>query len=248
MHAFRSPLRSLLAGGIVLLAALALPAQAQNQPIDLTGGAALKKDSGKAKAGAPDPQSTQAIALTPQQIVQRANAYFNGMDSFAGDFVQTNEDGRRYKGKLIVVRPGKMRFDYAPPARILILSDGSTVAVVDERLRTKDRYPIGQTPLKFLLQDQINLSRDTRLVRAKVDQDAASITIEDKTTFGGTSRITMLFEPETFTLQGWRVTDGQGTTTEVAVTNLKRGVKVADKAFEITNEDLLLKLQSGGRK
>ncbi len=168
------------------------------------------------------------------------------MNSFVGDFIQTNEDGRRYKGKLMVERPGKMRFDYAPPAKVLIISDGTTVAVVDERLRTKDRYPIGQTPLKFLLEDQINISKDLKLIRAKADALQASITVEDKTTFGGTSRITMLFNPETFDLTGWRVTDGQGITTQVSVANIRKGANLAEKNFEITNEDMLLKLQNSG--
>ncbi len=55
-----------------------------------------------------DPDATAAITpLTPGQIVQRANGYFNGLKSFVGDFVQTNEDGRRYKGKLMVERPAR---------------------------------------------------------------------------------------------------------------------------------------------
>jgi outer membrane lipoprotein-sorting protein len=236
------PLAAALAGALIVAGA----AFAQNAPLDLSPDAPSNKK--KPAAQAEDPASTQSLEpLTPKQIVQRANAYFNGMDSFVGDFVQTNEDGRRYKGKLMVERPGKMRFDYAPPAKVLILSDGSTVAVVDERLRTKDRYPIGQTPLKFLLEDQINISKDMKLVRAKAADGEASITVEDKTTFGGTSRITILFDEETFALTGWRVTDGQGVTTQVAVSNIKRGVNLAEKNFEITDEDIFLKLQKGGQ-
>jgi outer membrane lipoprotein-sorting protein len=229
----------LLASAALGFAFLAAPAaQAQDAPLDITSkGAAAKKGPADVKSNAAaDPDATAAI--TP----------LNGMDSFVGDFVQTNEDGRRYKGKLMVERPGKMRFDYAPPARVLIISDGSTVAVVDERLRTKDRYPIGQTPLKFLLENQISLSKDMKLIRAKADDSEASITVEDKTTFGGTSRITLLFNRATFDLTGWRVVDGQGTTTAVSVANIRKGANVSDKNFVITNEDMLLKLQGGGTK
>ncbi len=90
-----------------------------------------------------------------------------------------------------------MRFDYAPPARVLIVSDGSQVAIIDERLRTKDRYPISQTPLKFLLRDQIDLAKDVKVLRAKADDSIATVTVEDKTTFGGTSRITLQFDRTT---------------------------------------------------
>ncbi len=236
--------KHVLGAALLGLSLTSSPLAAQNAPIDITNKGEAAKTAPADVTG--DPGATVAIApLTPQQIVQKANGYFNGMSSFVGDFVQTNEDGRSYKGKLMVERPGKMRFDYAPPAKILILSDGSTVAVIDERLRTKDRYPIGQTPLKFLLEDKINLSRDLRLIKAKADDSQASVMVEDKTTFGGTSRITMLFNRATFELTGWRVTDGQGVTTSVTVSNIRKGANVPEKNFEITNEDMLLKLQNG---
>jgi outer membrane lipoprotein-sorting protein len=234
--------QAIMIGAVGAFGMLASPAVfAQKAPLDITsGGTATKKT--------PDPASTATVEpLTPKQIVQRANAYFNGMTSFSADFVQTNEDGRRYKGKLMVERPGKMRFDYAPPARVMILSDGSTVAVVDERLRTKDRYPIGQTPLKFLLDEQISLSRDMKLIRAKADATEASVTVEDKTTFGGTSRVTMLFDGTSYELRGWKVVDGQGVTTAVSVSNIRKGLNIGEKNFEITNEDMLRKLQGGGK-
>jgi outer membrane lipoprotein-sorting protein len=238
-----------LGAAFIGLAVLMGPSAAQDGPIDITakGAGAKKTPAADVKSNAAtDPDSTAALApLTPQQIVQNANGYFNGMNSFVGDFVQINEDGRRYKGKLMVERPGKMRFDYAPPARVLIVSDGSTVAVIDERLKTKDRYPIGQTPLKFLLEDKINLSRDLRLIRAKADEQVASVTVEDKTTFGGTSRITMLFNRATFDLTGWRVTDGQGVTTTVQVSNIQKGKNVSEKNFVITDEDVFMRLQKG---
>jgi outer membrane lipoprotein-sorting protein len=236
----------LIFASMALGLALALPAAAQNGPIDITSqGAAAKKAPAKVKA---DPKVTVAATpagpLSAGDIVKRANGYFNGMSSFTGDFVQTGEDGRRYKGKLMVERPGKMRFDYDPPAKVLILSDGTTVAIVDERLKTKDRYPLGQTPLKFLVQDRVDLGRDLKLIRAKADEQTASVLVEDKTTFGGTSRVNLLFDRATFNLKGWTVTDAQGTKTTVQVANITTGKNLSEKLFKIGNEDLLFKQQS----
>jgi outer membrane lipoprotein-sorting protein len=228
-------------GGAILAAALALcagPGLANDGPIDLTGG-------GAAAPASAEPAETAALGpMSAQQIVTRANAYFNGMRSFSGAFVQVNEDGRRYPGKLMVERPGKMRFDYDPPARLLIVSDGSTVAVIDERLKTKDRYGIDQTPLKFLVQDEISLARDLKLIRARADEDIATLLLEDRATFGGTSRIRLVFDRERFELREWTVTDAQGVKTTVRLQNVKSGMDIADKNFRIGSEDLLLKLQN----
>ncbi|MFL5079440.1 MAG: outer membrane lipoprotein carrier protein LolA, partial [Microvirga sp.] len=42
--------------------------------------------------------------LSERQFVERANAYFNGMSTLTGDFVQTGGDGRRLTGKLYLQR------------------------------------------------------------------------------------------------------------------------------------------------
>ena len=42
-----------------------------------------------------------------------------------GDFVQIGPDGRKSEGKLYVQRPGKIRFEYAQPATMEIVSDGT---------------------------------------------------------------------------------------------------------------------------
>jgi outer membrane lipoprotein-sorting protein len=239
---------TMLAACLVALA-MSGPADAQNAPIDITSqGAAAKKPPAKVKpnAKAVDPAATAALGeLTPQQIVQNANGYFNGMKSFVSDFVQVNEDGRRFKGKLFVERPGKMRFDYAPPAKVVIVSDGSTVAIVDERLKTKDRYSVSETPLKFLIQKRIDLGRDLKVIRARTTDDEATILLEDKTTFGGTSRVNLMFDRQTFTLTGWSITDAQGVTTTVQVANIVTGRNIPEKTFEIGSEDLLLNMQRG---
>jgi outer membrane lipoprotein-sorting protein len=223
--------------------ALVAPAYAQSGPIDITTqGTAAKKAPAKVTA---DPKAAAATSPTgplgANDIVKRANGYFNGLSSFTGDFIQISDDGRRYRGKLMVERPGKMRFDYDPPARVLILSDGTTVAVVDERLKTKDRYPLGQTPLKFLVQERVDLGRDLKLIRARADNETASVLVEDKTTFGGTSRVNLLFDRATFNLKGWTVTDAQGTKTTVQVANITTGKNLSEKLFKIGNEDLLFR-------
>ena len=63
-----------------------------------------------------------------------------------------------------MARPGRMRFEYTDPPRFEIVADGRSVAIVDQKLNTQDEYFIGQTPLKFLLSDHIDLARDTQVL------------------------------------------------------------------------------------
>ena len=156
-------------------------------------------------------------ALSPAQIVAKAEDFLNANRFMSADFVQIGPDGQRTEGLLVIQRPGHMLFRYKPPAKLEIVANGRSVAVRDQKLGTQDLYLIAQTPLKFLLADHITLDKDTRVKSAEIDAHAASIQIEDKATLGGKSQITLLFDPETFELKQWTVIDPQGFRTIVSL-------------------------------
>ena len=156
-----------------------------------------------APAAAPAP-------LTERQIVEKANAYFNGLSTLVGDFTQIGGDGRKLTGKLYLSRPGRLRFEYDAPATLEVIADGSSVAVRDRKLATQDLYTIGQTPLKFLLSDRIDLTRDLTVTGVTKESDGVRILMEDRSTLGGTSKIAVSFDPSVEALSQWRVVDPQG--------------------------------------
>lgn len=183
-------------------------------------------------AGAPAGRQP-APPASGEQIIQRANAYLNGFTTLVGGFVQIGGDGKRLPGTLYLQRPGKLRFDYDPPATIEVVADGSSVVVRDRKLATQDLYPISQTPLKFLTRDQIDLARDVTITGAVADQDGVRVQIEDSTTFGGTSKITLYFDPPMTKLLRWRIVDAQGFQTTVQLANLDTGRRVDPRVFNI---------------
>jgi outer membrane lipoprotein-sorting protein len=194
----------------------------------------------QAKAAAapakPAPSKPNAAPLDPLAAIQRANAYFNAATNMTGDFVQIGPDGKRSEGKIYVQRPGKLRFEYAPPATLEVVADGLSVAVHDRKTATKDVYFISQTPLKFLLKDQIDLNRDVRIMDVKIETDAVSILVEDKATFGGTSQIKLIFDPANFSLKQWQVTDPQGYETLVSLFNIDLTKKADPALFQLTQD------------
>lgn len=206
--------------GILVVAATTLPGRAEVSP-------AKPVKTMPAKAFAP---------MDPVTAIQKANAYFNAATTMVGDFVQIGADGRRSEGKVYIQRPGKLRFEYAPPATLEIVADGLSVAVHDRKTATKDVYFISQTPLKFLLKDQVDLNRDVQVIDVVSDPSAVAILVEDKATFGGTSRIKLVFDPARFTLKQWQVTDPQGYETLVSLFNIDLAKKPDPYLFQITQE------------
>ena len=121
-----------------------------------------------------------------------ADDYFNSSRVMTADFVQTGQDGRRAEGKLYVLKPGRMRFEYAEPATMEIIADGVSVAIRDRKLKTQEIYFIDQTPLKFLLKNDLHLKKDVKITDVSTAKDNTVITVEDSTTFGGTSTIRLV--------------------------------------------------------
>jgi len=191
-------------------------------------------DAAAGKATAKDAASDAAQPqMTPEEAVSRADAYLDSARMMTADFVQIGPDGQRTEGQLYVDRPGRMLFHYDAPARLEIVADGRSVAVRDQKLDTQDLYFIAQTPLKFLLKDHVDLAKDTTVKRVTVDENAATIEIEDKATFGGSAEIALVFDPDSFALKQWTVIDAQGFQTVVSLFNVDLTSKPDPDLFHI---------------
>jgi outer membrane lipoprotein-sorting protein len=192
-------------------------------------------DGKAAKVAAVGAPAAAAVAgeADDATVVAQANAYFNGMTTLTGSFIQIGPDGRRIGGKLTLAKPGRLRFDYDQPSPLEIVADGTSVAVKDRKLGTQDLYFISQTPLKFLLREKIDLARDLSVTDVANDPGGLRISLEDRSTLGGTSRIQLFFDPEVKTLSQWRITDPQGYQTTVQLANLQKGRPVEGSLFFI---------------
>jgi outer membrane lipoprotein-sorting protein len=199
---------------------------------------------------APKPIVTAAMGpvalrqpLPNDVVVERANAYFTNLSTLVADFTQVGGDGRRQGGTLYLQRPGKVRFEYDPPATLQVIADGRSVAVRDRKLATQDLYSISQTPLKFLLRERVNLGQDIRITGIINDGDSVRINLEDSSTLGGTSRIALYFDSQVESLNQWRIVDAQGFQTVVVLGRIERGRRIDQDLFKIQYEALV-----GGNK
>ncbi len=174
-----------------------------------------------AAPSAPPTPTSPPNPTSPAAALDRVNSYFNAIDQMSAYFVQKNPNGQQVEGTLSVRRPGQLHFAYAPPSTLEIVSDGRNVAIRDKKLGTNDVYPVGQTPLKFLLQDNVDLARDTKVQDVQVGRDGMVIVrFDDSATLGGTSKITLRFDSRANALRQWTIIDGQGYETSVTLSGL----------------------------
>ena len=180
-------------------------------------------------------RSTSTAALSPEQrgIIERVNNYLSTMQILSGKFVQVGPDGRRTQGTFYISKPGKVRFEYDDPSPIELIADGQSVVVRDRNLATQDVYPLSQTPLRFLLADHVDLTKDTSLVAVYADDVFVTVVVEEKNGVVGTSRLMIMFNAKDMQLKQWTVTDPQGYDTTVAVYNLDTSKRPNPDMFKI---------------
>lgn len=172
--------------------------------------------------------------LSAQQLatVQAVNTYFNSVATIEGKFVQTGPDGSQATGYFVIDRPGKMRFRYAPPSKIDIIADGKTVAVDDKAAQQQTLMLLSETPLRFLLDKNIDLTKEAVVRQVAADDDLITVVLEDDAIYGA-GVLTLIFDARTIELKQWTVTDAQGLDTTVNVYDVKTGTATDPKWFKI---------------
>jgi outer membrane lipoprotein-sorting protein len=184
----------------------------------LAGGTGLGALTGEAAAQA---------SAAPQRIAD----HFSSIKTMTGDFIQFGPRGEQSEGKFFIERPGKLRFNFNDPSPMRVIADGQTVVIGNQKLKTWDMYPLSKTPLKLLLDDRIDLTGP--MVRSVNEAaDLTTIVLGDKSLFGD-STITMMFDPNTYDLRQWTMTDAQGRDTTVMIMNVQTGVQFAANVFEV---------------
>jgi outer membrane lipoprotein-sorting protein len=178
-----------------------------------------------AQAAAPASGTAQAIA-----------DHFSGVTTMQGEFVQFGPRGEQTGGKFFIQRPGKLRFNYDDPSPMRVISDGRNVAIGNMKLKTWDLYPLSKTPLSLLLAKHIDLSADM-VKGVKEESDLTTIALGNSSIFGN-STITMMFDPKTYDLRQWTITDNQGKDTSVMIFNVKTGVQFDDRVFKVPYESI----------
>lgn len=177
------------------------------------------------------------VGKKDEKTVARISKHFSSVPSMQGEFIQFGPNGEQTGGKFYLKRPGKIRFDYAKPSPILVKADGKTVGIHNRKLKTWDFFPLSKTPLRLLLADKIDV-KDKSIKSVKREADLTTVILGNKSVFGN-SKITLMFDPKSFDLRQWTITDNQGKDTSVMIFNVKRNVKLSKRLFSMNQRRLM---------
>lgn len=163
--------------------------------------------------------------------------YLNGLTSAQGDFTQINEDGTISTGRILLRRPGRVRFEYDPPETALVVADGDTVGIIDPRSNEGPQgYPLHRTPLKIILARNVDLTRERMVVGHASDGTSTTVRAQDPEhpEYGS---IDLVFTGDPVELRQWVINDANGGRTTVVLGELRTDVRLADESFVIPGKN-----------
>lgn len=187
-------------------------------------------------ANAQEPAPAVLDGAARAEAIAQANRALNAIQRLQGRFVQQSPGGARATGTFYLQRPGRLRFEYDPPATLLIVSDGSVVAMRDTELRTTERTPLRSTPLNIILGQTVNLERDARVLRVSREGPWIMVTARDRA--GQTDgQITLQFYGPGAELRSWDVIDATGARTRITLSEVTQPASFDRGLFRL--EDML---------
>ena len=166
-----------------------------------------------------------ALAALPSdnaELLGRIEAYLNGIRTLSARFEQIGPDGGLSSGKLYIQRPGKMRFDYDPPSKILLVATDWRLIFWDGSIEQQNVIPLSETPLGFILNEKVGLNGEVQVTAIEKNGGEADVTVV-RTTDPGLGSVTLTFALQPMELRRWSVTDAQGSVTRILLDGIETG-------------------------
>jgi outer membrane lipoprotein carrier protein len=180
---------------------------------------------------------------TATELAAALQRKYDGIKDFSADFTHAYEGGVLKKkiterGRLVVKKPGKMRWDYSAPEQKQFVSDGLKMYsyIPQDKQVVVASVPENDaaTPALFLA-GKGNLTRDftASLLDAPAGMPAGSraLKLVPKVRQAEYDSLVLVVDPATLGIRGLVTIDAQGGTSSFSFTNLQENTGVADKAF-----------------
>jgi len=179
--------------------------------------------------------TTPNVGLSPEQIsaVKSIGSYFNGIHDIKGEFTQVGPRGNVSTGIFYISKPGRMRFEYAPPNPFIVVSDGTWVTIKNKARNMADQYPLSATPLRLVLADRIDLMREADVKSVDMQDGMTTVVLEDKDGLVP-GQLVLVYDNRRKQLQSWVIVDGEGRRTTISLDNIEAANHPDPKLFAVS--------------
>lgn len=164
-------------------------------------------------------------------MINRLEKHLNGLTTIVADFTQIGPDGGVAKGTFSLKRPGKMRWDYAPPTEVLMVANGGTLVFYDAELEQVSHIPIGSSLAGFLGREHIELNDPAIKIDHLTDENGVLRLTISEADSPEEGNLTLEFTGYPLTLRNMIVRDAQNQVTTISLSNARYGQSLKNALF-----------------
>ena len=173
------------------------------------------------------------LVLSKQDIarLKQIQKQLNKTKTVQARFIQLSSNGEYSEGQMFLERPGKLRLVYDNPNPLMVVADGKYISYVDRDLDEATTVLLSMTKAQLLLRKSFSFfSKD--IIVSNFDKSPGFIKVVlSRADDSAEDNITLVFSDAPMELRKWVITDTQGITTTVSLTESKINIPIPREKF-----------------
>tara|TARA_B110000483_G_C18051741_1_gene486808 strand:+ start:99 stop:653 length:555 start_codon:yes stop_codon:yes gene_type:complete len=141
------------------------------------------------------------------------------------DFIQTIDD-KNESGKCIIKYSKKIWCEYDSSNKKIIVSNGKSLVIKNRDSNNYYVYPLGKTPLIFLLDKEYLISKMNDLEPREIDNKYLNFKFIESN-----NEINVFFDKKSLSLVGWQTVDIYQNLSVTLISSIKINQKINNKIF-----------------
>tara|TARA_B100000579_G_C22815794_1_gene847753 strand:- start:1406 stop:2008 length:603 start_codon:yes stop_codon:yes gene_type:complete len=179
--------------------------------------------------------SKSEIITDNKEVISLIENSWNKINTMSGRFQQTDTDNNIEKGDFVFDKPYKARFTYDNKDETII-TNKILISVLDAEGYQVDSYPLGNSPIKKILSDEIKFDEIFEIVSIEqiFDQENVyQISATNKDSDNKSGKVLFFFSIDDLTLKKWVIFDEFSNKTVLEFTNIKKNISISQNTFVV---------------
>ena len=180
--------------------------------------------------------TTSSILKADPYSLANISQYLQNLKILKADFSQTNPDETISSGTILIKRPGRIRFEYYKPDKMLVLVSAGALAIFDPKGDEEPiTYPIRNNPISLILKGEVDLLNSRIVGNFKVSIQKAVLEIRDpkKPERGSVELVFTGAKPE---LAEFSIKNENGSSTSILLKDIEYPKELNETLFSIPLE------------
>ena len=179
--------------------------------------------------------SESELINNKKEIIYLIENSWNSIDTMSGRFEQIDTDLNVETGNFYFDKPYKSKFSYDNKDEAII-TGRLLITVLDNEGYQVDSYPIGNSPIKNILSNDIKFDDIFKIISIdKIfdEENSYQITAVNKESNEPSWKVLFFFTLDDFTLKKWVIFDEFENKTVLEFTNIQKNISIGQNIFVV---------------